>query len=225
MTISEIAEKACNMVGLQDTWSIERAKQYARDRWRTIWNAHLWKDSVGYASATPEIDGSRCILRVPLERVRNIRVGKFSIAPADPSNVFQLDPTAFDGFGDIVAFTELGKDENNLRIVQLYRKPKEPDGMSFLVMGKKYCPEIGDDEQPPLTGIDDALWEMTLGDVWRQDQQFTKANMCYQNGGTFLENMRKIDGEQSASSVRLLPDNNYDWDANRDLFGDYGGIC
>jgi hypothetical protein len=218
MTLSEIAQKACGMVNLKDSWSIERALQYARDRWQTIWNAHLWKDSVGYVSAEPEMDGSRCIMRVPLERVRNIRVGDYNIAPVDPSNVFQLDAKAFDDFGDIVAFTELGKDENNMRIVQLYRVPRELDGSAYLVMGKKYCPEIGDDEQPPLTGVDDCLWEMTLGDVWRMDQQFSKAASCYQNGGTFLENMRKIDGEQSATNIRILPENSYDW-TGREVLG------
>lgn len=206
MTIREIAFKACSMLNLQDEASIEQAVEYAKHRWQTIWNGHLWKDSVGYVSVAAEIKDGACFLSVPLERVRNIRCNQFAIYPIDPSNVFQLDPLAFDCFGEITGFSEMGKDEAGNRIVRIFSLPKEPQKYSFLVMGKIKCPELADDDEPFLTGIDDALLEFVTGDLWRRDQQFNKANSSYSNGSTFVEQMRKIDGEQSASNPRIVPD-------------------
>lgn len=206
MTIRETAVKACGQLNLQDEASIEQAVAYAKDRWRTIWNGHLWKDSVGYVSTGAEVKDGGCYLSVPLERVRNIRCNDYAIYPIDPSNVFQLDPMAFDNFGEITGFSEMGKDADGNRIVRIFSVPQEVGKQSFLVMGKKKCPELADDDEPFLTGIDDALLEFVVGDLWRRDQQFTKANACYTNGSTFVEQMRKIDGEQSATNPRIVPE-------------------
>ena len=206
MTIRETAVKACGQLNLQDEASIEQAVAYAKDRWRTIWNGHLWKDSVGYVSTGAEVKDGGCYLSVPLERVRNIRCNDYAIYPIDPSNVFQLDPMAFDNFGEITGFSEMGKDADGNRIVRIFSVPQEVGKQSFLVMGKKKCPELADDDEPFLTGIDDALLEFVVGDLWRRDQQFTKANACYTNGSTFVEQMRKIDGEQSAANPRIVPE-------------------
>lgn len=206
MTVEQIAKKACGRLNLQDYASIEKAKGYVRDRWLTIWNCHLWKDSIAYASVKAEMDGDRCILRVPLERVRNIRYGGYSIYPIDPSNVFQLDPQAFDNFGEVCGFAPLGKDENSNRIVQIFRPPRDVEKESFLVMGKKRCPDLADDEEPFLTGIEDAITEYVVGDMWQDDQQGSKAATAYSNGSSFLEMMRKIDGEQSAANPRFIPE-------------------
>ena len=206
MTIKEIAKKACGQLNLQDGTSIELATSYAKDRWNTLWNAHLWKDSIGYVSATAEIEDGKCYLRVPLERVRNIRCNQYAIYPIEPSNVFQLDATAFDSFGEVAGFAEMGKDTDGNRIVQIFKVPKDAEAHAFLVMGKKKCPALGDDDEPFLTGIEDAMLEFVVGDLWRRDQQFTKANACYANGSTFVEAMRKIDGEQSAANPRIIPE-------------------
>lgn len=206
MTVSEIAQDACGLLNLQDSFSLECAKDFVRNRWRTIWNCHLWADTVGYASVGAENEDGRCILRVPLERVRNIRYGDYTIYPIDPSNVFQLDPTAFDSYGEIVGFTPLGKDASGKRIVQIYKIPRDASAEAFLVMGKKKCPELADDDEPFLTGIEDAITEFVVGDLWKKDQQFAKAAACYQNGSTFVEAMRKIEGDQSASMPRIVPD-------------------
>ena len=219
MTITEIATLACQRLNLQDNASIQRAKGYVRNRWRTIWNAHLWKDSIGYASVKAEMDGNRCILRVPLERVRNIRYGNYTIYPIDPSNVFQLDPEAFDNFGEVCGFTSLGKDTNGNRIIQIVRIPKDIEAESFLVMGKTKCPELEDTDEPFLTGIEDAIVEFTIGDLWQDDQQGAKASSAYANASTFLEVMRKLDGEQSASNPRFIPDLTGDYTRN-DLYED-----
>lgn len=206
MTIREIALRACQQLNLQDDTSYEIAVSYAQDRWRTIWNGHLWKDSIGYVSANAEIRDDGCFLSVPLERVRNIRCNEYPIYPIDPSNVFQLDPMAFDSFGEITGFSEMGKDADGNRVVRIFSVPQEVSKQSFLVMGKKKCPYLADEDEPFLTGIEDALLEFVTGDLWRRDQQFTKANACYNNGSTFVEQMRKIDGEQSAANPRIVPD-------------------
>lgn len=206
MTLKDIAQKACSQLNLQDDASVWQAVSYAKDRWNTIWNGHLWKDSIGYVSAKAEISDGKCLLHVPLERVRNIRCNQRAIYPADPSNVFQLDPTAFDSFGEVAGFSEMGKDENGNRIAQIFKVPRDAAAQSFLVMGKKKCPELSEDDEPFLTGIEDALLEFVTGDLWRRDQQFAKANACYSNGSTFVEAMRKIDGEQSAANPRIIPE-------------------
>lgn len=206
MTIREIAAVACGILNLQDETSIEQAMEYAKNRWNTIWNGHLWKDSIGYVSTSATIEGGKCFLRVPLERVRNIRCNEYAIYPIDPSNVFQLDPTAFDSFGEISGFSEMGKDADDNRIVQLFKVPQDVEAQSFLVMGKKKCPELGEDDEPFLTGVEDALVEFVAGDLWRRDQQLAKANSHFQNGSTFVEAMRKLDGEQSAANPRVIPD-------------------
>ncbi len=220
MTVSEIATLACQRLNLQDHASIERAKKYVRNRWLTIWNSHLWKDSIGYASVQAEMDNGKCILRVPLERVRNIRYGNYTIYPIDPSNVFQLDPEAFDNFGEVCGFTSLGKDVNGNRIVQIVRVPKNIEAESFLVMGKIKCPQLEDTDEPFLTGIEDSITEFVIGDLWQDDQQGSKASSAYANASTFLDLMRKIDGEQSASNPRFIPDasGNYTRD---DFYEDY----
>lgn len=218
MTVEEIATLACQRLNLQDNASIQRAMQYVRNRWLTIWNSHLWKDSIGYASVKAEMDGSRCILRVPLERVRAIRYGNYAIYPIDPSNVFQLDPEAFDNFGEVCGFTSLGKDSNGNRIVQIVRVPRD-NAESFLVMGKLKCPKLEDTDEPFLTGVEDVITEFVIGDLWQDDQQGSKASTAYANASTFLELMRKLDGEQSASNPRFIPDCSSGYQRN-DFFND-----
>ena len=131
MTIRETAVKACGQLNLQDEASIEQAVAYAKDRWRTIWNGHLWKDSVGYVSTGAEVKDGGCYLSVPLERVRNIRCNDYAIYPIDPSNVFQLDPMAFDNFGEITGFSEMGKDADGNRIVRIFSVPQEDNRSSL----------------------------------------------------------------------------------------------
>ena len=219
MTVEEIASLACQRLNLQDYASIERAKRYVRNRWRSIWNAHLWKDSIGYASVKAEMDNGRCILRVPLERVRSIRYGNYAIYPIDPSNIFQLDPMAFDEFGEVCGFTPLGKDDEGNRIVQIVRVPKDVDAESFLVMGKTKCPYLEDTDEPFLTGVEDSITEFVIGDLWQDDQQGAKASNAYANASTFLELMRKLDGEQSASNPRFIPEGTTGYQRN-DFFED-----
>lgn len=219
MTIEEIARKACQRLNLQDTYSINKAIEYAKQRWQTIWNCHLWKDSVGYASVQAEMDGNKCILRVPLERVRAIRYDNYAIYPIDPCNVFQLDASAFDGYGDVCGFTSLGKDENGNRLVHIMKIPSDLDSETFLVMGKMKCPTLENGDEPFLTGVEDALTEFVAGDLWMDDQQQTKGATAYSNGSTFVEQMRKIDGEQSASNPRFIPDGGVGYQA-RDFFED-----
>lgn len=113
---------------------------------------------------------------------------------------------AFDSFGEITGFSEMGKDADGNRVVRIFSVPQEVSKQSFLVMGKKKCPYLADEDEPFLTGIEDALLEFVIGDLWRRDQQFTKANASYNNGSTFVEQMRKIDGEQSAANPRIVPD-------------------
>ena len=206
MTIRELAEKACQMLNLQDEDSIQKAISYAISRFNTIWNGHLWKDSIGYVSTSAQIADGKCYLHVPLERVRNIRVNEVAIYPVDPSNVFQIDPTAFDTYGEIAGFSEMGKDADGNRIVQIFKIPRDVEGQNFLVMGKIKCPELNSESELVLTGVEDALFEFVTGDLWRRDQQFAKANGCYSNGSTFMEAMRKIDGEQSAANPRIVPE-------------------
>lgn len=221
MTIRELAEKACQMLNLQDEDSIQKAAMYATSRFNTIWNGHLWKDSIGYVSTSCEVVDGKCYLHVPLERVRNIRCNEFAIYPIDPSNVFQLDPTAFDSFGEIAGFSEMGKDAQGNRIVQIYKVPKDAESQKFLVMGKIKCPTMTEESELILTGVEDALFEFVVGDLWRRDQQFAKANSCYANGSTFVEAMRKIDGEQSASNPRIIPESSCVFEYDRHgLFDD-----
>ena len=219
MTITEIAQKACALIGLSDDASITKAKEFARQRWATIWNAHNWKDSIGYCNLRGATDDSgRFMLHVPLERVRIIRYGNIALAPIDPVNVFQLDSTAFDSVGEVLSFCELGKDEDGNRLVQVLRAPKDTNG-SFLVMGKMFCPALADDDSPFLTGCDDALVEFVLGDLWRTDQQLQKAASSIANASSFLDVMRNLDSVQSATEVRIIPDNSNDWQPS-DLFND-----
>lgn len=220
MTIRQLAEKACQMLNLQDEDSIQKAVNYAIGRFNTIWNGHLWKDSIGYVSTDAKIEDGKCYLHVPLERVRNIRCNECAIYPVDPSNVFQLDATAFDSFGEIAGFSEMGKDDDGNRIVQIYKVPKDAQSQKFLVMGKIKCPTLDETSELVLTGIEDALFEFVVGDLWRRDQQFAKSNSCYSNGSTFVEAMRKIDGEQAAANPRIIPEASCSFEYDGRIFED-----
>ena len=218
MTVSDIAQKVCMQLNLQDTSSLQKAEKFVKDRWTTIWNSHLWKDSVGYVNAQAQNQDGRCILRAPLERIRAVRYGEIAIAPVDPSNVFQLDPQAFDNYGEVCGFSELGKDKQGNRIAQIYRIPLSSKE-SFLIMGKIKCPILDNNDEIFLTGAEDALTEFAAGDMWKLDQQFSKAAACYANGSTFVEQMRKLDSEQSASNPRAVPESSY-FNEQGNLFDD-----
>lgn len=201
--------------GVTSTATVTRAAGFYDVRYRMIQDRYYWKQLKVSETSTLVSGVQDVTLTAAIDRIVAVRWNNRRLLPSNQEQVFQIDPEAFDSEGEVVAFSELGKDSSGLARIRLYQIPQE--GKELLVLGKAPPETLTDSQTPRLSGIDQSLQAYILGDLWQSIRQFTKADKLYLEAELFLKEMMKIEQEQSAFDYRIIPydDEQYDRD---DLF-------
>lgn len=104
MTLSNIADYVCLKVGQTDADSIAACKSFANVRYKMIWDAALWRDTLALVSVTTTAGSNWLLMPVGIERVLKVRVDTTTIGPFDAGTVFDFSPDLFDNQGTPAGF-------------------------------------------------------------------------------------------------------------------------
>ena len=128
MTLSQIAEQACEDVGYpNDTTLLPFAKRKCANRYQIIWNDQLWKDSLYQFEqrVTPDAAASsgeiyytdklrleatgQILLPELVERIIAIRTTERPLYPMTMETLWRTNPDVFEQTGTPCGFSELGQ--------------------------------------------------------------------------------------------------------------------
>lgn len=205
MTLSEIATHACLSFGLSDTATLELAKAFARTRYAMLWGQHNWRQSL--VTTTVAVNAGTATVTLPsaFERAVAVRWDGRLLGGVDHGAALQLMPDTFDTQGNPIGFIELPTDDSLQPQLQLIQVPATAG--TLYVLGKRRCPGLpADTSVPMLAGADAALCAYTLGDLWRWQHQFSKADSCFGEGGQHLTKMIEQERAHAATTQRIIPD-------------------
>lgn len=104
MTLSEIAAYVCSKIGQTDAASVAACKGFIAVRYRMIWDAALWRDSLALVSVTTTAGSNWLVLPRNLDTVLKVRVNTTTIGPFDAGTVFDYNPDLFDNQGTPAGF-------------------------------------------------------------------------------------------------------------------------
>lgn len=205
MNLGQIKDYTAAMIGISDTATKAQAGEFAKARWRMIWNSQPWRQArwqqtVAVSSGTQDVT-----LESQFEFVTHCRWnGTVELTPITDGTAMAANPQGFDQAGAVGSFAQLGKNSSGDVVVRLFGIPNE--SKNLLVLGKRKCVELSaDGDTPLLPGVDECLIAYTLGDLYQWLRQMTKAGALYQEGAAHLAKMVEIEKEQSAGIVRVIP--------------------
>lgn len=206
MTLLQYSNFVCNTVNQIDTTSQTLCKEFAKMRYRMIWDAGNWKDAMGLVPSL--IADTTGVMNVPtsIDRISGIRAaGNRMIFPADSAFVMQIDPSAFEATGDALAYEDFTDTaDSNRRKIRLFPIPSA--NTSILIYGKRtFVPLNLDEDEPILRNIDNALISFTTGDMLRRQRQYDKAATMMAEGTAFLDGMGKIEKQAAGYVQRVVP--------------------
>jgi hypothetical protein len=81
------------------------------------------------------------------------------------------------------------------------------------ILAKRRCkPLVEESDSTELTGIDNAVLAMAIGDMLEGQRQYAKAQAKFSEAGELVAAMTRLEREQSASTTRIIPTvEDYDW--------------
>ena len=111
MTLAEIADHVCEIVGTTDADSVSLCKTFVQRRYSLIWDAHPWRETLDVMRATTTQNFRDVVFTERQDAERILAVcweDQQQIAPADLVNLWMADPAAFASTGgQIGSFTHL----------------------------------------------------------------------------------------------------------------------
>lgn len=205
MTKAEIADFVCKKLGITEQSTITLAGEFAKARWRMIWNAALWRES--RLSATVAVTAGDPIVVLPetFELVTAVRAGTDQMLTAiDDVTALASSPGQFDGPGPVLAFTPINRDNVGRARIQLRQAPAA--GMTLLVLGKRKCLDLilGVDT-PTIPGADECLCAFVLYDLAQWLRQYEPAEIYKQEANALLQQMKDIETNQATEIRRFIP--------------------
>lgn len=109
LTLSEIAELACDKVNRNDTDSLALCKKFVKRRYQLVYNSHLWKDSLEIVETNNDAsDYSIAIMPRWMERVVSVKEGdENTLSVEEQSLFFRRDPGLIGRDGSCSAFHQI----------------------------------------------------------------------------------------------------------------------
>ena len=176
MTKLEIANYVGEKVHSTDSDSIAVFKQFVDRRYEMIWNAELWRESMGTYSTSVSSGTSVIDLTIEMDFPVSAYWDEREITPVDYQRVFQINPALLDESGTPTDFIVLSKSvsaRGTRPRIQLIRVPNETK--TLLVLGKLVVTPLTDNDSPTISGIDNALVTYVEADAREYLQQYAKA--------------------------------------------------
>lgn len=205
MNLLEIATHACLVLGLSDTTTLALAKALARQRYKMLWEQHNWRQSLLATTVAVTAGTDTVTLPSALERALAVRWEGRLLSGYDHGAAMQLMPDTFDEQGDPVGFIELPDDDSLQPRIQLVHVPAVAG--TLYVLAKRRCPGLpADTSTPVIAGASTALCAYVLGDLWRNQHQFSKAESCFGEAGALLTKMIETERQQAGTTQRIIPE-------------------
>lgn len=110
MTLSELANYACDIVERNDDDTLSLAKRIAQRRFKLIWDRALWRESIMQSSISvdPTTNALHALGRVLLpgliDKVLAVRTSDFELPPESVENYFRVSVDEFAASGNVVNF-------------------------------------------------------------------------------------------------------------------------
>ena len=218
MNLGQLAAFAAAKLGVSNTTTTNLAKDYAKARWRMIWDAANWrqarhKDVVAVSSGTQDVT-----LPEEFEFAQACRWGdNLELLPLNDLAALASNAGGFDAAGPVLSFTLLSKDSDGNARIRLFQVPEE--AKNLLVLGKRKCVELASDSDTPLIpGVEQCLLAFVMGDLYQWMRQFAKAEAFFAEAQAHLQKMIEIETAQATELRRIIPveqildgDTHHDW--------------
>ena len=215
MTRSNIANYVGEKVHSTDDDSQAVFKTFVDRRYEMIWNAELWRESLGTVSQTVASGTSTVSLSTTMDFPVSAYWDEREITPVDYQRVFQMNPALLAESGTPTDFIVLPKSvsaSGTRPRIKLIRVPNETK--TLLVLGKMNVTLFGDNTSPTLSGVDNTLVAFVEADALEYLQQYAKAQAKLQEAAAHLQLMRDMEKHQSARVQQLVPDVESVWGYN-----------
>lgn len=193
MTLTEFAAFICSKTGQTDDYSVQLCKGFVQARFRMLWDAELWRDSQRVTSATA--NGPTLPFPADTERVISVRCASTFLDPVDATFIVETNSAMFEATGTPTFYEDYTDPTSGVHSLRLFPHPTVDTPL--LIVGKRPCPMLGDNDTPPLRTIDSALLAFAMGDMLERQRQYAKAQAKFQEAAAHLEQMRKVEGEQA----------------------------
>ena len=215
MTKANIANYVGEKVHSTDDDSLAVFKTFVDRRYEMIWNTELWREALGTVSQTVASGTEIISLSTTMDFPVSAYWDEREITPVDYQRVFQINPALLAETGTPTDFIVLPKTTGPSGTYSQIKLLRIPDSSkTLLVLGKLYVTELGDNDSPKLSGIDNALVAFVEADALEYLQQYAKAQAKLQEAGAHLQLMRDMEKHQSARVQQLVPDVESAWVAN-----------
>lgn len=215
MTKSNIANYVGEKVHSTDDDSQSVFKTFVDRRYEMIWNAELWRESLGTVSQTVASGVDTVSLSTTMDFPVSAYWDEREITPVDYQRVFQMNPALLAETGtptDFIVLPKVTSASGTYSQIKLLRIPD--DAKTLLVLGKLYVTELGDNDSPMLSGVDNTLVAFVEADALEYLQQYAKAQAKLQEAAAHLQLMRDMEKHQSARVQQLVPDVESAWGYN-----------
>jgi hypothetical protein len=205
MNLGDLKTFTAAKLGLSDSITQLQAGEFAKARWRMIWNHHLWRQSRILAEVAVTSGQQEVTLPAGFELVLAARWNTHTgLAAQLDLSVFNSNPASWSAPGPVMGYSPMPRDSAGLVRIRLHQVP-DAAGV-LLAMGKATCPELVSDlDAPSISGTDECLVAFVMGDLYQWMRQFSKAGAFFQEAQALLAKMIEIETAQTTELRQLLP--------------------
>jgi len=225
MTLDELANFITTKVNDTNTDSVTACKSYINKRYKMIYEASLWTESLGIISQSVAASETETVVSTapsitfyqsssaPTTYADFVVAAKFTnntetdgneLVGQDYLSFFQLDPNIWlDVSGRRTTptnFVPLPKNGSGYARIRLIPTPALAG--TLYVLAKLKFVELGDSDSPCLRGVDNALLAYGEAAMLERARQYGKAQLKNQEGQAMEQLMKDLErGQQQVNSV------------------------
>ena len=209
MTKTALAQFVADKLQKTDTDSLTLLKTFIDLRYEMIWNAGLWRETLGTTSYSVAAETEDVTLNSTVDFPVAASWDNDGIYPVNYETVFQIEPDEFNQSGTPTSFVVLPKDSSGNAVIKLVRKPNT--AKTLLVLGKLKITALGDTDSPKINGVDNALLAYVESDMLEHMRQYGKAQVKQGEAAAQMSLMRDLEMGQAAKETRVIPKVSNDW--------------
>jgi len=209
MTKTALAQFVADKLQKTDTDSLTLLKTFIDLRYEMIWNAGLWRETLGTTSYSVAAETEDVTLNSTVDFPVAASWDNDGIYPVNYETVFQIEPDEFNQSGTPTSFVVLPKDSSGNAVIKLVRKPNT--AKTLLVLGKLKITALGDTDSPKINGVDNALLAYVESDMLEHMRQYGKAQVKQGEAAAQMALMRDLEMGQAAKETRVIPKVSNDW--------------
>lgn len=205
MNLGDIKTFTAAKLGLTDSITQTQAGEFAKARWRMIWNHHLWRQSRTLAEVAVPAGQQEVTLPAEFELMLaarwNTTVG---LSAQLDLSVFSANPASWNAPGPVLGYSPMPRTDTGLVRIRLHQVPQSAGVL--LAMGKRTCIALeADTDTPLISGTDECLVAFTMGDLYQWMRQFGKAQQFFQEANALLAKMVEIETAQTTELRQIIP--------------------